>query len=242
MPLALMGMFYFDPLYLMIFIPIMLLSLAASGWVKSAYNTWSKVRNAEGLTGAEAARKILRAQGIDDVPVQEVPGQLSDNYDPGKRIVHLSSDVFHGDSLAAVGVAAHEVGHAIQHAHQYAPLMLRRVMAPAVMLGQGFYMLLFIIGGVLLYGGNAQWGTWLILGGLACLAGLVLFSLITLPVEFDASFRAMNQLRTLAILREDELIGVRKVLTAAAMTYVVGAISAIATLVYFLLRFSGRRD
>ena len=240
MPLAFFGGgfgYYIDPLYLMIFIPVMLVGMACSWWVKSSFAKWDQVPSGNGITGAETARRILEAQGIEGVPVEEVPGDLSDHYDPSKRVVHLSSKVFHGNSLAAVGVAAHEVGHAIQHARSYAPLMLRRVMAPAITMSNVVYVILFMIAGVMYYMRNLQGAYWFAVAGLACVSAVFLFAVVTLPVEFDASLRAMTQLRTLGILDEVELGGVRKVLTAAAMTYVAGAMAALATLAYYLIRF-----
>ncbi|MGH8191513.1 MAG: zinc metallopeptidase [Rhodanobacteraceae bacterium] len=228
---------FFDPLYLLLFLPVMAVGMACSAWVRSSFKKWNQVETSNHLTGAEAARRILAAQGIENVPVEEVPGELTDHYDPSKRVVHLSSPVFHGDTVAAVGVAAHECGHAIQHAHAYAPLAFRRLMAPGVMLGQGFSWILFIIAVALFSFGNRTGAYWFTLLGLSCIALMLLFALVTLPVEFDASFRAMGQLRTLGLLNEGELTGVRKVLTAAGMTYVVGAVQALVTLLYFLIRF-----
>lgn len=204
------------------------LSLAVSGWLRMTYNKWSKVQNASGLTGAEVARAILQANGIDNVQVEAVKGQLSDHYDPTKRVVRLSEDNYNRPSVAGMAVAAHEVGHAIQHARAYSPLVWRSAIAPAANIGSQFGMYAAFFGLVMDFGG-------LITIGIILFSAAVLFHLVTLPVEFDASRRALAQVKELGIVTPRDQGGARSVLTAAAMTYVAAAATSIAYLVYFIL-------
>jgi Zn-dependent membrane protease YugP len=229
---------FFDPLWLLIMIPSLVLSAIATGWVQSAFSKYSKVRSANGLTGAEAARMVLDRNGLHDVPIEEVGGTLSDHYDPRKRVLRLSSPVYRTPSIAAIGVAAHEAGHALQHSTGYAPLMLRQAIAPAAAFGSKLAWLL-IIGGMLL---NM---VGLMKIGVLAFAIAVFFTLVTLPVEFNASRRAKAMIRDYGIVTEAESAAAAKVLNAAAMTYVAAAITAILQLLYFLIRsglLGGRRD
>lgn len=203
-------------------------SLAISGWLRMTYNKWSKVQNASGLTGAEVARAILHANGIDNVKVESVKGQLSDHYDPTKRVVRLSEDNYNRPSVAGMAVAAHEVGHAIQHARAYSPLVWRSAIAPAANIGSQFGMYAAFFGLVMDFGG-------LITIGIILFSAAVLFHLVTLPVEFDASRRALAQVKELGIVTPRDQGGARSVLTAAAMTYVAAAATSVAYLVYFIL-------
>ena len=205
-----------------------LASLAVSGWLRSTYSKWSKVQNAAGLTGAEVARTILQANGIDNVQVEAVKGQLSDHYDPTKRVVRLSEDNYRRASVAGMAVAAHEVGHAIQHARAYAPLQWRSALAPVANIGSQFGMYAAFFGLVI-------GATGLLQIGIILFSAAVLFQLITLPVEFDASRRALVQLRELDIVTPKDQSGARSVLSAAAMTYVAAAATSIAYLLYFIL-------
>ncbi len=203
-------------------------SLAISGWLRMTYGKWSKVQNASGLTGAEVARAILRANGIDNVKVESVPGQLSDHYDPTKRVVRLSEDNYNRPSVAGMAVAAHEVGHAIQHAKSYSPLVWRSALAPAANIGSQFGIYAAMFGLILGASGLLQIG-------IILFSAAVLFHLVTLPVEFDASRRALVQVKELGIVTPRDQGGARSVLTAAAMTYVAAAATSIAYLVYFIL-------
>ena len=203
-------------------------SLAISGWLRSTYSKWSKVPNAAGLTGAEVARAILNSNGIDNVRVEAVPGQLSDHYDPRSRVVRLSQDNYSRPSVAGMAVAAHEVGHAIQHARAYSPLQWRSALAPVANIGSQFGIYAAMFGLIL-------GATGLLQVGIILFSAAVLFQVITLPVEFNASSRALAQLNTLGIVTPKDQGGARRVLTAAAMTYVAAAATSIAYLVYFIL-------
>jgi Zn-dependent membrane protease YugP len=229
----------FDPLYLMLVGPAILLSLYASIKVKSTFATYAKVRTRRGLTGAETAKAILLANGIQDVKVEEVNGFLSDHYDPRHKVLRLSPDVYRGDSIASIGVAAHEVGHALQDAEGYAPLKLRSVMVPIASIGSNLAFPLILLGFLLNALGLAY-------AGVALFGAIVLFQLVTLPVEFNASSRAIAQLANIGVFSTpEEETGSRKVLSAAALTYVAAAVVALLNLVYWLMRLGiigGRRD
>jgi Zn-dependent membrane protease YugP len=230
-------MLFFDPLYLIIVSPALILALIAQIWVKSAYSKYSNVPTASGYSGAKAAAEILRRNGIMDVDVEVSEGYLSDHYDPGKKVLSLSPDVYSGRTMAAVGIAAHEAGHALQHADGYAPLKLRTALVPVSMLGSNLaWPLLFI--GFLIQSAS------LINFGILFFGIVVLFQVVTLPVEFNASHRALAMLQSTGVVSTEELGGARRMLNAAAMTYVAAAISAILQLVYFLLRagFLGSRN
>ncbi|HNU74561.1 MAG TPA: zinc metallopeptidase [Deltaproteobacteria bacterium] len=219
----------FDPLYIIMILPALLLSIYAQFKVKSTYSRFSKVSTYRGITGAQAAREILRSAGVHDVDIELTRGFLSDHYDPRSRVLRLSESVYAGDSIASVGVAAHEAGHAIQHAHGYAPLKLRSALVPVSSLGSNLAWPLLIIGFIFM----AQS---LILAGIVFFSLAVLFQIVTLPVEFNASSRALQALPASGILSDSEVAGARKVLTAAALTYVAAATAAVLQLVYFLLR------
>lgn len=229
---------FFDPLYLMLVGPAMLVALLAQVAVKSAMAKYSRVRASSGMSGAAVAREILDANGLDHVRVERVAGFLSDHYDPRKRVLRLSPGVHDGRSVAALGVAAHETGHALQHRQNYRPLVLRQTIAPVAMFGSNFAWILLLIGFFVQSMGLVKIGV--LLFGVA-----VLFSIVTLPVEFDASRRAKKILPELGFVTSaGEVKGVNAVLNAAAMTYVAAAIAAIAQLLYFLLRAGllGGRD
>ncbi|HEX2880131.1 MAG TPA: zinc metallopeptidase [Polyangiaceae bacterium] len=228
---------YFDPLYLLFFVPGVLLSLWASHRVKSTFRRYSQVASMRGVSGAEAARELIRQRGIAGVRVEETSGFLSDHYDPSQRVLRLSSEVFHGHSLASLGVAAHEAGHAIQHAKGYGPLKFRSWVVKPAMIGSN-------LGTVIAGLGLAMQTTGLIWVGIVMFSAFVLFTLVTLPVEFDASRRAVLALKEINIISASEVPGTEAVLRAAAMTYVAAAISAILQLLYFLMRagFLGGRQ
>ncbi len=229
-------MFFFDPLYFVLALPGLLLGLWAQFRVKSTFNKYSRVRTSRNASGAEVARYLLDSQGLQDVRIEEVQGFLSDHYDPRTRVLRLSPDVYHQPSIAAAGVAAHEMGHAMQHAVGYGPLRLRSAIVPAVQFGSSLAPILFIIGFLLNFTSLA----WL---GVILFASAVVFSLITLPVEFNASKRAKALLAGSGILSPQEVKGVDKVLDAAALTYVAAAIAAVGQLLYYVLLLTGgRRD
>ena len=220
---------YFDPLWFMLALPGMLLSMWASFRVKSTFDRYSEVPSRRGLSGAEAARELIRQRGVPGVRVEETSGFLSDHYDPRERVLRLSSDVFHGRSLAAIGVAAHEAGHAVQDANDYVPLRWRSAIVKPAQIGSNFGMLLSGIG-------IAIHATGLMYIGVILFSVFVLFTLVTLPVEFDASRRALVAIREIGIVSEQEAEGAAAVLRAAAMTYVAGAVTAVMQLLYFLIR------
>jgi Zn-dependent membrane protease YugP len=228
----------FDPLYLLFVAPTMLLSLIAQIWVKKAFSQYSKVGLSTGLSGAETAERIVRQSGL-GVRVERVGGFLSDHYDPKARVLRLSPDVFDGRSLASVGVAAHEAGHALQHAKNYLPLQFRTAIVPIASIGSQLAWPVVIIGLMLQ-------ATGLVYIGIILFSMMVVFQIVTLPVEIDASRRALALIRTNGTVVSDaEAAGARKVLTAAAMTYIAAALTSIMTLIYFLFRaglLGGRRD
>ena len=216
---------YFDPLFLVFALPGLLLGLFAQSRVKSNFNKFAKVRTARNVTGAEVARQLLDAQGLYDVAIEETQGFLSDHYDPRGKVLRLSPGVYRTPSIAAAGVAAHEMGHALQDAGGYFPLQIRSALVPAAQFGSSLAPWLFM-GGLLLNFTSLAWVV------VIMFAAAVLFTLVTLPVEFDASARAKKLLVSNGILIGDEIEGVNKVLNAAAWTYVAAAVSAIGTLLY----------
>lgn len=222
----------FDPLYLLFALPGLLLGLWARNRVKSNFNKYSKIRTAMNVTGAQVARQLLDAQGLYDVRVEETQGFLSDHYDPRSKVLRLSPDVYRTPSVAAAGIAAHEMGHAMQDANGYFPLQIRSTLVPAAQFGSSLAPWLFI-GGLLLNFTGLAWV------GVIMFAAAVLFTLVTLPVEFDASNRAKQLLVGNGVLIGDEIKGVNKVLDSAAWTYVAAAVSAIGTLLYYVLLLTG---
>jgi hypothetical protein len=221
-------------LYILISLPALLLGLYAQAKVKGAFNKYSRVRTSNGMTGAEVARAVLDAKGLRDVQIQQVRGNLSDNYDPRTKVLNLSQSVYATPSVAAAGVAAHEAGHAIQHADGYGPLKLRSLMVPSVQLGSWLGPIIFMVG---LFFNSSN----LALVGLILFAATALFALVTIPVEVDASRRAKEMLSTSGIVYQSEMAGVNSVLDAAALTYVAGAVQALSTLLYYVMLFSGGR-
>ncbi|MGB5049484.1 MAG: zinc metallopeptidase [Caldilineaceae bacterium] len=228
-------------LYILISLPALLLGLWAQMWVKSAFKKYSKVASARGITGAQAARRILDANGLYEVQVEQVNGFLSDHYDPRSKVLRLSPDVYRSPSLASVGVAAHEAGHALQDQKHYAPLVWRSAMVPTVQLGSWLGPIIFMAG-FFLIGSLGQMGETIAWIGLALFAATALFAVVTLPVEFDASKRAKLLLVSEGILAPQEMGGVNKVLDAAALTYVAAAVQALMTLLYYAYLLMGRRD
>lgn len=227
--------FYIDPYYLVLVIPALLLGFWAQARVSSAYNKYSQVRASRGVTGAQAARMILDGNGLGHVGVEEVPGNLSDHYDPKTNMVRLSSGVYNSASIAAVGIAAHECGHAVQRAESYTPMKIRGAIIPITNIGSSLAIPLILVGFLL----NSYW---LIVIGIAGYGLIALFQLVTLPVEYNASARAMAIISEHHILEEDEQTGARKVLNAAALTYVAALAASIAQLLRLVLMFGNRNS
>ncbi|MCI8789016.1 MAG: zinc metallopeptidase [Lachnospiraceae bacterium] len=226
--------YYWDPTYLLVIIG-MLLCLAASAMVNSAMRKYSRVRNSRGMTGAEAARQILNNEGLYNVQIECLPSDSGDHYDPRTNTVRLGAGNYNGASVTAVGVAAHECGHAIQHAKGYAPLNIRSALVPVVNIGSRLGMPLIILGVIL------SWNQVLIQIGIWAFALAVLFQVVTLPVEFNASARAVAKVEQYGLLTGEETKGCRKVLTAAAMTYVAATASAALQLLRLVLLFGNNR-
>lgn len=228
---------YFDPTYVLVIIGV-IICLAASAKMRSTFNKYSRVRSRSGMTGREAAEYVLRSAGIYDVRVEHVSGNLTDHYDPRTKTLRLSDATYNSQSVAAIGVAAHECGHAVQHAAGYAPLRFRGALVPIANLGSTIAWPLIIIG--LLFTGQSSM-MFLNLGIIA-FSLAVLFQIVTLPVEFDASNRAVRVLGSTGLLYEDELRDTRKVLSAAALTYVAGAAASILQLLRIILLANSKRD
>jgi hypothetical protein len=227
----------FDPLYLLFVLPGVELSLWASARVKSAFKKYSKVRTARGFTGAEAAQALLRGAGITDVRIVRSKGVLSDHYNPMSKTLALSESVYGSDSIAAVGVATHEAGHAIQHARHYAPIWARSALVPTANIGSSIGYFAMMIGMFMA-------STNMVLVGAVLFSAVLLFQVVTLPVEFDATSRAKRLIVEQGIVTAQERKGVDAVLNAAALTYVAAAVSTLLTLLYFLWRsglLGGRR-
>jgi Zn-dependent membrane protease YugP len=225
---------FFDPVYFFyVMLPVAGLILLTQLWVKAAYAKYSKIGNREGVTGAEAAQLILRSAGIDDVRVEEVQGWLSDHYSPKEKTLRLSPENYSGASIAAVGIAAHEAGHAIQHARHYAPLVVRNAAVPLASIGSNMGWVVIVIGLMLSVGGSVSPVAYI---GLGLLASVAVFQIINLPVEFDASRRALQVLPATGILSPEETTAARHVLSAAAMTYVAATVGAIAEIIYWAWR------
>ncbi|HBY47636.1 MAG TPA: zinc metallopeptidase [Thermomicrobiales bacterium] len=227
-------MFFFDPLYFVFMLPAIALVMFAQYRVKSTFQKYSQVQTNQGITGAQAAAEILRSNGITDVQIERIQGSLSDHYDPRSKVLRLSEPVYGSKSVAAVGVAAHECGHALQHAQGYAPLAMRSAIVPVANIGS-------MIGPIMLIAGIVIGLTQLAWIGIAFFAAGTVFALVTLPVEFNASARAMQQLSTIGIFDRTEYAQGRKVLNAAALTYVAGFAAALLQLLYYISLVSGAR-
>lgn len=230
--------FGFDPIYFLFLAPGLLLALWAQMRIQSAYHEGARYRSSSGVTGARAAAAVMRAEGISNVAIEPVHGQLTDHYDPAHKVLRLSEGVYASPSLAALGVAAHEAGHALQDAHRYAPLVIRNVMVPAASFGSSAAWVVFVIGLALRSFG-------LVMAGIGLFSAVVLFQLVNLPVEFDASARARRALLATGLIRPEEDTVVARVLNAAAWTYVAATLTSILTLLYFLFRsglLGGRKN
>jgi len=235
---------YFDPLYMLVMGIGMALGLWAQFKVKGTFTRFSRVASMSRLTGAEVARRILAANHVTDVKIEPIKGDLTDHYDPRSKTLRLSEPVYGSGSISALGVAAHEVGHAIQHAHGYAPLKFRSAWVPVANIG-GSISWLIIFAALALGGAATATGQSLATLGVALFATTTVFTLVTLPVEFDASRRALATLQSTGVMPPEEIAGARKVLSAAALTYVAAFITSALTLVYYAYRlglFGGRRD
>lgn len=226
---------FFDPTYILIIIGV-IITLAASAKMNSAFRRYSKVRSHSGLTGAQAAAKILKYAGIYDVVVERVSGNLTDHYDPRSKVLRLSDATYNATSVAAIGVAAHECGHAMQDKEAYAPLKLRGSLVPVANIGSNLSWIFIILG--IIMGANQT----LLNIGILLFSLAVIFQLVTLPVEFNASSRALRVLKDSAMMYEDEVEDTRKVLSAAALTYVASAAAAILSLLRLVILFGGGRD
>ncbi len=236
-----------DPLYWMLMLPALGLALLASLLTKGTFARYAKVVSATRITGAQAAARLLRYGGAPQVRIERVQGFLTDHYDPRGQVLRLSPDVYDSSSLAAIGVACHEAGHALQHAEKYAPLTLRSLLVPVVQFGSSLSQWVLLAGFVMMGvgGGGSRIGALLVFGGIVLIAFSVLFSLVTLPVEWNASARAKRLMVDCGIVAQAEAGAAGRVLNAAFLTYVAGAVSGIATLLYYLLRsglLGGRRD
>jgi len=229
-----MPLFYFDSTYFILVIPAILFSLWAQGRVKSTYAKYSQVRSMRGISGSDAAGSILRENNLFDIRVGRVAGSLTDHYDPRTGVINLSETVYDNTSVAAIGVAAHETGHALQYAENYLPAKLRMAMVPVTQFGANLSMPLILIGFFMQRQPLINFG--LILYSL-----MFLFQLVTLPVEFNASSRALRAIQAGGILSETELMGTKKVLDAAALTYVAAMLASLASLLRLLILFGGRR-
>ena len=229
-------MMYFDPTYIFVLIGV-IISLIASAMVNSSFSKYSKVANLRGITGAEAAERVLHRAGIYDVRIERVSGNLTDHYDPRSKVLRLSDSVYGQTSVAAVGVAAHECGHAIQHANGYAPLKLRSTLVPIANFGSKIAWPLILIG--LLFSNETS--ILLLNLGIIAFSAAVLFQIITLPVEFNASTRAIRMIADTGMMEGQEIKSAKKVLNAAALTYVASAATAILQLLRILILTGGRR-
>ena len=228
--------FYYDWTYLLVLVGVVF-SLIASGLVNSTFSKYAKVRNMSGMTGAEAAERVLHRAGIYDVRIERVSGNLTDHYDPRTKVLRLSDSVYGQTSVAAVGVAAHECGHAIQHAKGYGPLVLRSTLVPIANFGSKLAWPLILLGLFI----NSESSYFLIQLGIIAFSTAVLFQVVTLPVEFNASNRAIRMIADAGIMQGEGIRGARKVLNAAALTYVASAATAILQLVRIILITGGRR-
>lgn len=230
-----MPYFYFDYYYLILVVPALLLAIWAQVQVKTTYRKYSRVPNSRGMTGAYAAQAVLNFYGITDVRIERVSGNLTDHYDPRSKVIRLSDGVYNSSTVAAIGIACHEAGHAAQHAENYAPIKIRNAIIPVCNIGSTIGIPLALIGWIFSF-------SILIYVGLGLYAAVFIFQVATLPVEFNASRRALKVIDETQLLRDDEIGGAKKVLAAAAMTYVASMMVALANLLRLLLRFSNRRD
>ena len=235
-----MPFFYgFDMTYLYLVLPCILLAMWASSNVNRTFRKYSEQHSTRHITGADAAQRVLRANGVAGVKIERIGGNLTDHYDPKTNVIRLSDTVYNATSTAAIGVACHEAGHAVQYAQNYAPIKLRAAIVPITNFGSKLAMPLILLGLVLTF--LESFSFTLVYLGIACFGLSVVFQLVTLPVEFNASRRAMTAIRDSNILTEEEQVGARKTLTAAALTYVAATAVALSQLLRLLVIFGGRR-
>lgn len=230
----------FDWTYLVLVLPCMILAMLASAGVKNTFNKYSKQISRRRLTGAQAAERVLRANGVLDVRIERVSGELTDHYDPRSNVIRLSESVYDNPSTAAIGVACHEAGHAVQYAKNYAPIKLRAAIIPITNIGSKLAMPLILLGILLSFLGELSY-TFVYIG-IACFGLSFVFQLITLPVEFNASRRAIQAIDCNELLTDEEIKGAKKTLSAAAMTYVAATAVALAQLLRLIIIFGRRRD
>ena len=234
-------MYYgFDTTYLLLVLPCILLSLWASSSVNSTFKKYSQHRSSRGITGADAARRVLQANGVTGVRIEQVAGNLTDHYDPRDNVIRLSQSVHSSTSVAAIGVASHEAGHAVQYAQSYAPIHLRAAIIPITNLGSKLAMPLILLG--LLFNAASEMSYFFVYAGIACFGLSLVFQLITLPVEFNASRRAISTIDDAGILTHEEQIGAKRTLRAAAMTYVAATAVSLAQLLRLITLFGRRRN
>lgn len=231
-----LGLFYYDWSYLIFMLPCLILSLICNASVKSNFSKYSQIQNSRRLTGAQAAQQVLSAHGVTGVRIEPVSGNLTDHFDPRSNVIRLSESVYNATTVAAVGVACHEAGHAVQHAEGYVPNKIRSAIVPVANIGSKLSWIVLIIGMLLPVQFN-----FVITIGIVLFSASVLFTLVTLPVEFNASSRALKTIQSTNMLNESEYAGAKKVLSAAAMTYVAAAATSIAQLLRLLLIFGNRR-
>lgn len=229
---------YFDITYVILVLPAVIFAMVASAQVNSTFKRYSTQYSARGITGAEAARRVLNANGLYDVSIERVSGNLTDHYDPRRNVIRLSDGVYNNTSTAAIGVACHEAGHAVQHAVGYFPIRLRSAIIPITNIGSKLAMPLILIG--LLFGGRSEFMSGFITLGIACFGLSTVFQLVTLPTEFNASRRALQAIQSSGILYENEMTGAKKTLRAAAMTYVAALAVSLMQLFRLIILFGGR--
>lgn len=231
-----LGLMYYDWTYILFMLPCLILSLVCSAKVKSNFSKYSKVYNSRRMTGAQAAQQVLMAHGVTGVRIEPVRGNLTDHFDPRTNVIRLSESVYNAQTVAAVGVACHEAGHAVQHAEGYVPNKIRSAILPVANIGSRLSWIILVIGMLLPVQFN-----FVITIGIVLFSASVLFTLVTLPVEFNASSRALKTIQSTGMLNSDEYTGAKKVLSAAAMTYVAAAATSIMQLLRLLLIFNRRR-
>ena len=235
-----LGYYYgFDLTYIVLVLPCVILAMIASANVNSTFKRYSEKHSYRRITGAQAAERVLRANGVSGVRIERVRGNLTDHFDPKSNVIRLSDSVHDSTSVAAIGVACHEAGHAVQYAQHYAPIKLRAAIIPITNIGSKLAMPLILLGLLLSFGEAVSYG--FVYAGIACFSLSLVFQLVTLPVEFNASRRAMDAIASSELLTEEERKGARKTLTAAAMTYVAATAVALAQLLRLILIFGGRR-
>jgi len=230
---------YFDWTYLVLVLPCMILAMIASANVNSTFQRYSQQRSMRGLTGAEAAQRVLSANGVRGVRIERVSGNLTDHYDPRSNVIRLSDSVYSNTSTAAIGVACHEAGHAVQYAENYGPIKLRAAIIPVTNFGSRLAMPLILAG--LLFSSLGELSVMIVYLGIACFGLSFVFQVVTLPVEFNASNRAIRAIESAQLLSDEELKGAKKTLRAAAMTYVAATAVALAQLLRLIILFGGRR-